>query len=215
MSTKRKPKIELITQAEYARRRGLNKSTISRQVRDQIIPTHGERRLIDPAEADLARENNTDPTRGRRNSEAAQKPAGKTPKVAQSKKLHATPEKKPEPDNSAAKPTNKTSSASSYADARAYGQDLKNQQSEIELARLRGELIDRDAVRKSMAELAQAAVGAWIQWPARVYAEMAAELNVDSATLHQVLDRHVRMHAEDISRAPIKFTASEEEKKIA
>lgn len=209
MPTKRKPKKELITQAEYARRRELNKSTISRQVRDKIIPTHGDRRLIDPDEADKAREINTDPSRGRR-KEVASNATDATPQTDATTKSKFGSAQDPKPERKASR---RNGDSGSYADARAYGQELKNQQSEIELARLRGELIDRDAVRKSMAELAQAAVGAWIQWPARVYAEMAAELSVDSATLHQILERHVRMHAEDISRAPLKFAASEEQKK--
>lgn len=200
MPSKRKPKSELITQAEYARQRGLNKSTISRQVRDAIIPTHGERRLIDPAEADEARRTKTDPTRGRHK-----------PKAPPAEKKQA-PQRDVRPVPSTPSPRAKTSDSASFADARAYGQELKNQQAEIELARLRGELIDRDAVRKAMAELAQAAVSAWIQWPARVYAEMAAELGVDGATLHQSLDRHVRQYAEEISRAPVEFKEPDRKK---
>ena len=53
---------ELVSLSEYARRRGLNKSTISRQVRDGLIPTHSG--LINPAEADRARAENLDPSRG-------------------------------------------------------------------------------------------------------------------------------------------------------
>ena len=193
MPSKRKPKSELITQAEYARRRGLNKSTVSRQVRDAIIPTHGARRLLDPAEADEARRTKTDPTRGKHKSKVppTDKPAAKS--IART--AH--------PGSNA--PRHKSSDPVNFADARAYGQELKNQQTEIELQRLRGEMIDRDAVRKAMAEMAQAAVSAWIQLPARIYAEMAAELGVDGATMHQALDRHVRQYAEEISRAPVEF----------
>lgn len=208
MPANSKPKSELITQAEYARRRGLNKSTVSRQVRDGIIPTHGSRRLIDPAEADDARATKTDPTRGRRKSAAPSKKPASKPKQQKAPEVErAKPGPKP-----GARSAASVSNAVSFADARAYGQDLKNQQAEIELARLRGELIDRDAVRKTMAELAQAAVSAWIQWPARVYAEMAAELGVDGATLHQALDRHVRQYAEEISRAPVEFKEAERKK---
>jgi hypothetical protein len=48
----------LITQAEYARRKDLSRSTVCRQIRDGKIPSHGG--LIDPLEADQARANNLD-----------------------------------------------------------------------------------------------------------------------------------------------------------
>ena len=47
-----------ISQGEYARLRGLNRSTISRQVQNGAIPTHDGR--IDPVEADRARGMNLD-----------------------------------------------------------------------------------------------------------------------------------------------------------
>jgi hypothetical protein len=46
----------LINAAEYARMRGLNRSTISRQIASGAIPTVGG--LLDPRAADLARERN-------------------------------------------------------------------------------------------------------------------------------------------------------------
>jgi hypothetical protein len=48
-----------LTQAEYARLRGLNRSTISRQVREGKIPVTADGR-IDPVAADRARERNLD-----------------------------------------------------------------------------------------------------------------------------------------------------------
>lgn len=42
----------LLTQAQYARRVGVSRQAVGRQVAEGLIPTHGPRRLIDPAEAD-------------------------------------------------------------------------------------------------------------------------------------------------------------------
>lgn len=47
---------ELITPAAYARLRGLNRSTVSRQIRDGVIPTTGG--MIGPEAADRARDSN-------------------------------------------------------------------------------------------------------------------------------------------------------------
>ena len=54
----------LVSLQAYAKLSGLNVSTVSRQVRDGIIPTHqvGRRKLIDPVEAEEARRTKLDHT---------------------------------------------------------------------------------------------------------------------------------------------------------
>jgi len=46
----------LVTQAQYARHRGVTRQAVSKMVQAGRIPTHGRQRLIDPAEADVALE---------------------------------------------------------------------------------------------------------------------------------------------------------------
>jgi hypothetical protein len=41
--------------------------------------------------------------------------------------------------------------------------------------------------------------GAWVNWPARVAAMMAGELEVDAHKLHTVLERHVREHLGELA----------------
>lgn len=55
---------KLISAAEYARQRGLNRSTICRQIQLGKIPTHDG--LLDGTEADRARDRNLDVTRRRK-----------------------------------------------------------------------------------------------------------------------------------------------------
>jgi hypothetical protein len=55
---------KLIRPSEYAKSRGLARSTVSRQIRAKQIPTHGG--LVDPAEADEARRLNLDPSKRRK-----------------------------------------------------------------------------------------------------------------------------------------------------
>jgi hypothetical protein len=55
---------DLITPAAYAKGRGLNRSTVCRQIAKGAIPTHDGK--VDPAEADEARRNNLSILRGRR-----------------------------------------------------------------------------------------------------------------------------------------------------
>jgi hypothetical protein len=40
---------------------------------------------------------------------------------------------------------------------------------------------------------------AWVNWPARVAAMIAAELEVDPHQLHAVLERHVRDHLAELA----------------
>ena len=47
---------KMITMAKYARRCGISRQAVSKMVKTGAITTHGERRLIDPVEADLARD---------------------------------------------------------------------------------------------------------------------------------------------------------------
>jgi hypothetical protein len=56
------PKSKYITPSAYAKLRGLNKSTVCRQVKSGQIPVNSEGRL-DPVSADRARERNLDPSK--------------------------------------------------------------------------------------------------------------------------------------------------------
>ena len=68
---------KLITAAEYARLRGLNRSTISRQIAAGAIPTVGG--LLDPRAADLAREKNLNGIRKEQAARRKAEHAAKTP----------------------------------------------------------------------------------------------------------------------------------------
>ncbi|WP_017926184.1 hypothetical protein [Thioalkalivibrio sp. HL-Eb18] len=74
---------------------------------------------------------------------------------------------------------------------------------ELQTAAESGRLVDKAKAKRLAAELAMAQSKPWTQWPARVYAEMAAELGVDGVKLHQVLDEHVRRQLEAVATAPM------------
>jgi hypothetical protein len=70
---------EGLTPAQYARLRGLNRSTVCRQIAAGVIPTMGDG-MIDPKAADAARERNLDPcARERAAVRKANRPAGIAP----------------------------------------------------------------------------------------------------------------------------------------
>ena len=54
-----------------------------------------------------------------------------------------------------------------------------------------------------MFRLAREERDAWVNWPARVAALMAAEAGVDIALLQRVLETHVRTHLDELARLRI------------
>jgi len=68
-----------ITPAAYARLRGLNRSTISRQIQSGVIKTIGG--MIDVDQADRDRRNNLDGRRGRRKTVTPESKGPRAPKV--------------------------------------------------------------------------------------------------------------------------------------
>jgi hypothetical protein len=71
---------------------------------------------------------------------------------------------------------------------------LKAQEQRVRLQRMKGELVDRAKAVAQVFRLARDERDAWVNWPARVAAMMAAELEVEPHQLHRVLERHVRDH---------------------
>jgi hypothetical protein len=64
----------------------------------------------------------------------------------------------------------------------------------VRLARLKGDLVDRSQAIAHVFRLARTERDAWLNWPARVSAQMAAKLDVDAHALHVILETAVREH---------------------
>jgi hypothetical protein len=86
-----------------------------------------------------------------------------------------------------------------FMQARTANEVLKAQERRIRLQRMKGELVDRARAVAQVFKLAREERDAWVNWPARVAAMMAAELEVDAHKLHTVLERHVRDHLEEFA----------------
>jgi hypothetical protein len=54
-------------------------------------------------------------------------------------------------------------------------------------------------------DLARQERDAWIGWPARVAANMAAELGVDAHMMEQVLDRYLREHLAELGEVKVEL----------
>ncbi len=89
--------------------------------------------------------------------------------------------------------------------ARTANEVIKAQERSLRLAKIKGELVDRARAIATIFGLARRERDAWVQWPARVAALMAAELRVDPHIMETVLDRHVRRHLAELSDVRIEL----------
>jgi hypothetical protein len=86
-----------------------------------------------------------------------------------------------------------------FMQARTANEVLKAQERRLRLQRMKGELVDRAKAVAQVFRLARDGRDAWVNWPARVAAVMAAELQVDQHQLHTVLERQVREHLNELA----------------
>lgn len=83
--------------------------------------------------------------------------------------------------------------------ARTANEVIKAQERSVRLAKIKGELVDRARAVTTVFALARRERDAWVQWPARAAALMAAELQVDPHQMETVLEKHVRRHLAELS----------------
>ena len=89
--------------------------------------------------------------------------------------------------------------AMTFMQARTANEVLKAQERRVRLQRMKGELVDRAKAVAQVFRLARDERDAWINWPARVAAVMAAELEVDQHRLHTAREFQVREHLNELA----------------
>jgi hypothetical protein len=89
--------------------------------------------------------------------------------------------------------------AMTFMQARTANEVLKAQERRLRLQQMKSELVDRAKAVAQVFRLARDERDGWVNWPARVAAMMAAELEVDTHELHTVLERHVRDHLAELA----------------
>jgi len=98
-----------------------------------------------------------------------------------------------------------------FLQAKTANEVLKAQERRIRLQKLKGELIERARALALVFRLAREERDAWVNWPARAAALMAAELSascrdatsqqitVEPAVMQKVLEKHVRAHLDELA----------------
>ena len=162
----------------YARHRGVSHVAVKKAIDTGRITPQADG-TIEPNRADLEWAQNT---------VAARKPvAAKT----------ASPAAEPiRPASAPVEPVAPPLSAggTSLLQARTVNEVVKAQTNKVRLAQLKGDLVDRSQAIAHVFRLARTERDAWLNWPARISAEMAAKLEVDAHELHVALESAVRDH---------------------
>jgi hypothetical protein len=88
--------------------------------------------------------------------------------------------------------------ASPLAAHRARFEAARAREKELKVKMLEGSLVDRQRAAALFYEAGKRARESWEQWPSRVAAMIAAELDVPAHTVEQVLTKHVKEHLRKI-----------------
>jgi hypothetical protein len=98
-------------------------------------------------------------------------------------------------------------SGTTFLQAKTAHEVLKAQERRLRLSKLKGELVERARVETLMFRLTRDERDAWVTWPARVAALMAAEISgalgtgieVEAALMQKVLETHVRAQLDSLA----------------
>jgi len=165
----------------YARHRGVSHVAVKKAIDTGRINPDADG-TIDPARADRDWEQNTASPRKASTPPKVKTPVPETPRPAV---RESTAE--------AATPT-LSAGGTSLLQARTVNEVVKAQTNKVRLARLKGDLVDRSQAIAHVFRLARTERDAWLNWPARISAQMAAKLEIDAHALHVALETAVREH---------------------
>ncbi len=200
-----------VSRREYARLRGVSESAVRKAISTGRISVEPDG-TIDPVRADRQWDERTDPAlqRGEHARGMAAATAAATaraqaapgvpprgtkavPQAALAAVRETLDEAGEDPDPGA--PAGEVS----FMRARLANEVLKAQLQKVRLGKEKGELVDRVKAQAVVFDLARRERDAWIGWPARVAANIAAELGVDAHRTEQVLDRYLRDHLGELA----------------
>lgn len=180
---------------ELARQIGVSKTAVRRAEKAGRIRREPDGSW-DPAKVKAAWSDNTDPAQ-QRGEPGAGEPSGNRARRAVKPVPEAAVGAVRETLREHGEPV--ATGAMTFMQARTANEVLKAQERRVRLQRMKGELVDRAKAVAQVFRLAREERDAWVNWPARVAAMIAAELEVDPHQVHTVLERHVRDHLAELA----------------
>jgi hypothetical protein len=193
-----------LSRRAYARHREVAENAVRKAIASGRIELEPDG-TIDPVKADLAWTKRTDPAQQRiqtgeaPGTSAAQGKAQRPAQSAEAVKPVPTPAVEAVRDTLREAGEPPTAGGMNYVTARTVNEVIKAQERRLRLGRLKGELVDRARATTTVFMLSRRERDAWVQWPARVAALIAAEVGVDAHLMETVLDKHVRQHLGELS----------------
>ncbi len=184
----------------YARHRGVSHTAVRKAIDAGRITTEPDG-TIDPAKADRQWDSQTDPAKQRGSKALGARTRVKTKPVPKAA-IRSMDETLRE---AGAGDVGGGGGEVSYLRARLANEVIKAQTAKVKLAKMKGELVDREKATTMVFDLARRERDAWQNWPPRVAADMAAELGVDAHAMEQVLDKHLRMHLAELAEIEIEL----------
>jgi hypothetical protein len=173
----------------YARQRGVSHVAVLKAVKQgRIVLEAGG--AIDPAKADVSWERSSDPAR-RKSSAEKLRPVTEAAvgSVRETLKEQGLP----------------AGGNVTFVQARTAHEIAKAHLARLRLQERKGELIDRARATALVFRLAREERDAWINWPARVAALMAAELGVGAHPMQKALEKHVRAQLAELAEVRPEF----------
>lgn len=209
-----------LSRRAYARHRGVSEAAVRKAIAAGRIATEPDG-SIDPAKADAAWSGSTDPSQQRRSerttASSRRRTAAPSPSSSQTTETAAESLERgaarpvPTAAVEAVRETLKeigeapTAGGMTFVQARTANEVMKAQERRVRLQKLKGELVDRSRAIATVFGLARRERDAWVQWPARVAALIAAELGVDPHAVETALEKHVRRHLAELSEVRIEL----------
>ncbi len=184
-----------MSERRYAAHAGLSRGAIQKAKAAGRLVLHADG-SIDPAASDARRAATTDPSKSR---VAPRQPVKPVPDAA----LSAVGDTLREQGLSAPA----IGGGTTFLQAKTANEVLKAQERRLRLQKMKGELIDRARATAAVFRLAREERDAWVTWPARVAALMAAELTaalgdgieVEAALMQKMLEAHVRAQLDSLA----------------
>ena len=176
-----------LSRRAYARHRGVAESAVRKAIASGRI-TLEPNGTIDPVKADRQWEAQTDPVK----RHVSGKPVPRAAIKAVDDTLREAG-------------TTAPGGEMSFLRARMANEVLKAQTARLRLQKMKGELVDRAKATSLVFDLARRERDAWMNWPPRVAADMAAELGVDAHLMEQVLEHHLRRHLAELAEIEIEL----------
>jgi hypothetical protein len=182
--------MRMTSNRELARQLGVSETAVRRAEKAGRIRREADG-AWDPARVKAAWASNTDL--------AQQRPARSSRSTSNRRALKPVPEAAVGAVRDTLREHGEPISAGGMTFMQARTANEKAQERRLRLQQMKGELVDRAKAVAQVFRLARDERDAWVNWPARVAAMIAAELGVDAHQLHTVLERHVRDHLAELA----------------